>query len=230
MRKLRYLAIGLTLVEVILVVSLVHGASLAKVSAVAYSFRPVYHAAGADNSNALSYASSPQETYSLDDSHLAERWGVNKIAAPQAWQIAKGDQSIVVAVLDIGIDEDNRDLADKMVAGVNSTNSPKNDDLYGHGTHMAGTIAAITPECRLMNAKVADDESRYQASVVAGGIIWVVDEGAKVINASLCTKSSPDLKEAVNYVWNQGVLIMLAAGNGGSKYLPILLITPIASP
>jgi thermitase len=217
MGKLRYVAIVLTLVEVILVASLVHGVSLARESPPAYSVWPVYHAARVDNSDALSYGSSPQATYSLDDGYLAQRWGINKIEAPQAWQIAKGDQSIIVAVLDTGIDEDNRDLADKVVAEVNFTDSPTSDDLYGHGTHMAGTIAAIAPECRLMNVKVADDVGKCQAPIVARGIVWAVNHGAKVINVSLCMRSSPDLEGAVNYAWSQGVVIVAAAGNAGKS-------------
>jgi len=45
-----------------------------------------------------------------------------------------------VAVLDTGINKDNQDLADRVVAEVNFTDSPTSDDLYGHGTHMAGTL------------------------------------------------------------------------------------------
>jgi thermitase len=213
MRGLKYLAVALTLVEVILVGASVHGVLLASESTSAYSYSPVYYEAPADNSDSLSYSSSPQATYSLDDSYLAERWGVSKIEAPQAWQITRGDQSIIVAVLDTGIDKDNQDLAGKVVAEVNFTDSPTSDDLYGHGTHMAGTIAAIAPACRLMNVKVADDVGRCEPSVVARGIIWAVDHGAKVINLSLSMTASPDLEEAVNYAWSQGAIIIAAAGN-----------------
>jgi thermitase len=217
MRGLKYVAIALTLVEVILVVALVHGVLFARESASAYSYSPVYYEAPADNSDSSSYSPSPQTTYSLDDSYLAERWGVSKIEAPQAWQITRGDQSIIVAVLDTGIDKDNQDLADRVVAEVNFTNSPTSDDLYGHGTHMAGTIVAIAPECRLMNVKVADDVGRCEPSVVARGIIWAVDHGAKVINLSLSMTASPDLEEAVNYAWNQGAILIAAAGNKGTS-------------
>ena len=218
MKKLKYLAIALTLVEVILVASLVHGVLLAGESALAYSYSPVYHAARADNSDSSSYGPSPQATYSLDDSYLVERWGVSKIEAPQAWQITRGDQSIIVAVLDTGINKDNQDLTDRVVAEDNFTDSPTSDDLYGHGTHMAGTIAAIAPECRLMNVKVADDMGRCEPSVVARGIIWAVDHGAKVINISLAMRASPNLEEAVNYAWSQGAILVTAAGNkGGSE-------------
>jgi thermitase len=218
LKKLKYLAIALTLVEVILVVGLVHGVLLARESASAYSYSPVYQVAHADNSNSSSYGPSQQATYSTNDVHPAERWGVTKIEAPQAWQITRGDQSIIIAVLDTGINKDNQDLADRVVAEVNFTDSPTSDDLYGHGTHMAGTIAAIAPECRLMNVKVADDRGRCGPSVVARGIIWAVDHGAKVINISLAMKASPNLVEAVNYAWSQGAIIIASAGNkGGSE-------------
>ena len=218
MKRLKYLAIVLTLVEIILVAILVQGVLLASESVSAYSYSPVYHVARADNSDSSSYNPSPQTTYSSDDSYLSERWGVTKIEAPQAWQITRGDQSIIVAVLDTGINKDNQDLADRVVAEVNFTDSPTSDDLYGHGTHMAGTIAAIAPECRLMNVKVADDAGRCEASVVARGITWAVDHGARVINISLSLRASPDLEEleeAVNYAWSQGALIIAAAGNKG---------------
>jgi thermitase len=218
MKGLKYLAIALTLVEVILVAALVYDVLVARESASAYSYSPVYDVARADSSDSSSYGPSPQATYSLDDSYLAERWGVSKIEAPQAWQITRGDQSIIVAVLDTGINKDNQDLADRVVAEVNFTDSPTSDDLHGHGTHMAGTIAAIAPECRLMNVKVADDVGKCEPAVVARGIIWAVDHGAQVINISLAMVASPNLAEAVNYAWSQGAIIIAAAGNkGGSE-------------
>jgi thermitase len=218
LKKLKYLAIALTLTEIILVAALVHGLLLTREHVSAYSYSPVYQVTRTDNSDSFSYDPSPQTTYSLDASYLAERWGITKIEAPQAWQITRGDQSIIVAVLDTGINKDNQDLAEKVMADVNLTNSRTSDDIYGHGTHMAGTIAATAPECRLMNVKVADDMGKCEPSVVARGIIWAVDHGAKVINISLAMQASPDLLEAVNYAWAQGTIIVAAAGNkGGSE-------------
>jgi len=217
LKKLKYLAIALTLVEVIFLATLVHGVLFARESALAYAYSPVYHVAHADNGDAPSYGPSSQAQYSLDDSYLTERWGVTKIEAPQAWHITRGDQSIIVAVLDTGIDKDNQDLAGRVVTEVNFTNSPTSDDLYGHGTHMAGTIATIAPECQLMNVKVADDVGRCEPSVVAKGIIWAVDHGSKVINISLSMRASPNLEAAVNYAWSQGAIIIAAAGNKASS-------------
>jgi thermitase len=217
MRGLKCLAIALTLVEVIVVAALLCDVLLARESAAAHSYLAVYDVARADNSDSSSYDSSPQATYSVDDSYLTDRWGIDKIEAPEAWQITRGDQSITVAVLDTGIDKDNQDLADRVVAEVNFTDSPTSDDLYGHGTHMAGTIAAIALGCRLMNVKVADDRGKCEPSVVARGIIWAVDHGAKVINLSLAMVASPELEEAVNYAWSQGAVLVAAAGNKGTS-------------
>jgi thermitase len=191
---------------------------LARESASANSHTPDYYVTNTHNSDSLSDTPSLQATYSTDASYNSERWGVSKIEAPQAWQITRGDHSIIVAVLDTGIDKYNSGLADKVVAEVNLTDSPTSDDFYGHGTHMAGTIAAIAPECRLMNVKVADDAGRCEESVVARGIVWAVDHGAKVINISLVMKASPELAEAVNYAWSRGAILVAAAGNkGGSE-------------
>ena len=216
-KRLRYLAVVLTLVEVILVAGLVYDVLVVRESALAYSHSPVCDVVRVDDSVSPSYDPSPQAAYSLDDSYLADRWGVSKIEAPQAWRITRGDRSIMVAVLDTGISKDSQDLGDRVVAEVNFTDSSTSDDLYGHGTHMAGTVAAIAPECRLMNVKVADDRGKCEPSVVARGIVWAVDHGAEVINLSLAMGASSDLEEAVNYAWSRGAILIAAAGNKGTS-------------
>jgi len=171
-RKLRYLTVVLALVEVVLVAGLAYDVLVARENASAYSDSPVHDSlARADDSDSSSYGGSLQTTYSVDDGYQSDRWGISKIEAPEAWEITKGDASVIVAVLDTGIDKDNQDLAGRVVAEVNFTNSPTSDDRYGHGTHMAGTIAAIAPGCRLMNVKVADDAGKCEPSVVASGIV-----------------------------------------------------------
>jgi len=215
LKKLEYLTVSLTLIAVIVIAVLLHGVLLDRQGVLAHDYASVYDSAHVENSDSASYDPTPQVTYSLEDSYLVERWGISKIGAPQAWQITRGDQAVTVAVLDTGISKDNQCLADKVVSEVNFTDSPTNDDLYGHGTHMAGTIAAIAPECRIMNVKVADDRGRCEPSVVARGIIWAVDKGAEVINISLAMEASKDLEEAVSYAWSQGAIIIAAAGNKG---------------
>ena len=212
-----YIAIALAVLEAVLVGSLVYGASPAREYIPDYGVRFVPNVARADHGVTPSPVSSPGATYAISDDGLAQRWGITKMQVPQVWQVTKGDRSIIVAVLDTGIDRENEALAGRLVAEVNFTESPTNDDIYGHGTHMAGTIVAIAPECSLMNVKVADDAGRCQAAAVARGIVWAVEHGANIINISLCMESSPELEEAVNYAWSQGAIIVAAAGNRGRK-------------
>ena len=157
------------------------------------------------------------------ESYVDRQWAIPKIMVPEAWQITSGDASIVIAVLDTGIDREHEDLAGKIIAEVNFTDSPTTNDVYGHGTHVAGIIAAannslgvvgLAHNCSLMNVKVADDKGRCDTSVIVKGIRWAVKHDADIINMSLfATKPSLDLEEAVDYAWSQGVVVVGAAGN-----------------
>jgi len=158
------------------------------------------------------------------DGYSDRQWAIPQIMAPQAWEVTSGEASIVIAVLDTGIDKEHEDLAGKVIAEVNFTDSPTTKDIYGHGTHIAGIIAAaanngvgvagLAYNCRLMNVKVADDQGRFYGSAAAKGITWAVEHGAKVINMSLVsTESSTELEEAINYAWSQGAVVVAAAGN-----------------
>lgn len=164
----------------------------------------------------------------LDDPYLSRQWGPRDIGVSGLWQFTTGDDNVVVAILDTGIDAHHEELANKVVAAVNFTDSPTAEDFYGHGTHVAGIIAAsagngigitgLAPGSSIMNVKVADDTGRCLASAIARGITWAVDNGARVINISLeLTEPSPMLEEAVDHAWEKGALVIAAAGNEGSE-------------
>lgn len=164
----------------------------------------------------------------LNDPYVERQWALSQIQIRELWQTTNGGSEILVAVLDTGIDQDHEDLDGKVVVEANFTDSPTPGDTYGHGTHIAGIIAAygnngvgivgVAPESQLMNVKVADDAGGCKASTVAEGIIWAVDNGASVINVSIEFKEpSPELEDAVNYAWSRGVVIIAAAGNEGSE-------------
>ncbi len=156
-----------------------------------------------------------------------QQWELTQVQAPTPGGITTENREILVAVLDTGIDAKHEDLKGKVLAEVNFTDSPTPHDIYGHGTHTAGIIAAsnngigitgVAPESRLMNVKVADDMGWCQASVVALGIIWAVDNGALVINISVeIREPSAELEEAVNYAWSQGAVVIAPAGNKGGQ-------------
>ena len=188
-------------------------------------------AAVADSSSADSALATQSDVLGPDDPYLSEQWALNKIRALKLWQITTGEPQFLVAVLDTGIDQRHEDLNGMAVVEVNFTDSPTPNDIHGHGTHIAGIIAAntnngigiagVAPQSRLMNVKVADDKGRCQPSVVAKGIIWAVDNGASVINISVeFREPSAELEDAANYAWSQGAVIIAAAGNDGSQ-LPV---------
>ena len=173
-------------------------------------------------------SNAPPVQYSQSISDLKSQWALERIhALPATWKI-DGESTVLVAVLDTGIDENHEDLAGRVVAEIDLSESPAVTDIYGHGTPIAGIIAAdagnglgimgVAPDSLLVNVKVADDNGRCQLSKLAAGIIWAVDFGAKVINISIEMKeSTPELQQAVDYAWNKGALIIAAAGNDGGS-------------
>ncbi len=165
------------------------------------------------------------------------------IDGPTAWNRTQG--GVKVAILDTGIDQDHEDLSAKIVDKVNDqknfTDSPTIDDLYGHGTHVGGIVAAVTnnnigvaggcPNCQLMNGKVLNDSGSGAYSWIANGIVWASDNNAKVINMSLGgSVKSFTLENAVNYAWSKGVVVVAAAGNSAnpSKTYPAAYTNAIA--
>jgi len=163
-----------------------------------------------------------------NDPFVIQQWALSNMNITDLWSRNNRTKEIVVAILDTGIDSNHEDLKDKVIAEINLTDSHTVNDLNGHGTHIAGIICAaanngvgitgIVPECKLLNVKVADDDGFCQAAIVAQGIVWAIDNGAKVINISLEIRNpSIDLEKAVNYAWEHGALIISAAGNQGNS-------------
>jgi thermitase len=167
-----------------------------------------------------------QHPHSLSD--LKSQWPLERIhALLPTWKINR-DSPVLVAVLDTGIDENHEDLSGRVVAEIDLSESPAVTDIFGHGTPIAGIIAAdadnglgirgVASESLLVNVKVVDDNGRCQLSKLAAGIIWAVDFGARVINISIEMKeSTPELQQAVDYAWEKGALVIAAAGNDGNS-------------
>ena len=120
-------------------------------------------------------------------------------------------------------------MAGKVTANINFTSSPEVNDIHGHGTHIAGIIAGnidqfgsiigLAHGCSLMNVKIANDDGSIDTENVVEGIRWAVDNGANIINISFTLNQSlPEMEEAVNYAWEQGVIVIAAAGNSFIDY------------
>jgi subtilisin family serine protease len=152
------------------------------------------------------------------------QWGLTAIQAPTAWDVSLGE-GVVVAVVDTGIDLSHRDIAPNVAnTGVNLLQPGGSlDDDFGHGTHVAGIIAAATNNsvgvagmawgARILPIRVADGSGGTVYNI-ARGIEQAVALGARVINISLGNKRpSRYLKEQVDLALAKGVVIVAAAGN-----------------
>ncbi|MEN3132662.1 S8 family peptidase [Bacillus cereus] len=131
-----------------------------------------------------------------------------------------------VAILDTGIDEDHKDLIIK--DGISFVeNHPGFDDDNGHGTHLAGIIAAqannigttgLAPNVDLYAVKVLDSESNGKYSTVVKGIDWAIEHKINIVLMSLGgTKKSLFFEEAMNKAYEKGVLLISSAGNRGFR-------------
>jgi len=153
------------------------------------------------------------------------------VDAVEAWNVTTGGGTRV-AIIDSGVAADNNDISPQVADRVNfsdkTISGPDDYDRYGHGTHVAGIVAAVAnnsigvagvcPSCSILDVKVLNDSGSGSSSAIAKGIDWAATHGAKVINMSLGQRvSSRTLEVAVNNAWNQGVVIVAAAGNAGTQ-------------
>jgi serine protease len=173
-----------------------------------------------------------------NDTYYSYQWHFPQINMPSAWDVEQGgDPSIIVAVVDTGVAYENYGLYQRapdlagtsFVAGydfVNNDSHPNDDE--GHGTHVTGTIAQTTNnnlgvagiafDCSVMPVKVLGADGSGTSQQVADGISHAVDNGAKVINLSLGSAfPSTTIENAVQYAYNNGVVVVAATGNDNSS-------------
>lgn len=152
---------------------------------------------------------------------------LKQIHAPEAWDIANENTSMTIAIVDTGIDLTHADLKDNLVAGVNLINvgSLPQDD-HGHGTSVAGVIAAIGNngmgvagiawKAKIMPIKAIEADGQGNEDKLGEGILYAVDHGAKIIVLSVgLHRYSPFLEEVSEYAESKGVLLISAVGNEG---------------
>jgi thermitase len=165
------------------------------------------------------------------------------IDAPEAWGVSTGN-AVKVAVIDSGIDYTHPDLAANYIGGydfVNLDSDPMDD--HGHGTHVAGTIAAavnnptgdpaaeegvagVAPNARILAYKVCRADGSCSDFAIAQAIAQAIADGARVINMSLGgPDNSQAMADAVQDAWNAGLVIVAGAGNDGttSQFYPAAL-------
>jgi subtilisin family serine protease len=152
---------------------------------------------------------------------------VPQVGAPAAWEAGYTGEGSTVAVLDSGIDDTHPDLAGQVVGRQNFTEGDEPDeDLYGHGTHVASTIAGtgagryegVAPGAKLLDGKVCVEVGCAESWILAGMTWAAADQDADVVNLSLGGEDDPNvvdpIEQAVQTLSDQyGTLFVIAAGN-----------------
>jgi subtilisin family serine protease len=162
-----------------------------------------------------------------NDTHWTSQWGLRRIGLPGAWDRTRGASGLVVAVLDTGVDAGHPDLRGAVLPGFDVVgNTTDTSDVQGHGTSVAGIIAArsnngvgvagICWTCSILPVKVLGADGTGDMATLANGIVRATDAGARVINMSLGGPAgSAALDEAIAYAVARNVVLVAAAGNSG---------------
>jgi subtilisin family serine protease len=154
------------------------------------------------------------------------------IKATSTWEETKGEEEIIIAILDTGVDLLHPELDEKIhSSGYDFVNDDADaTDDEGHGTHVAGIAAAETHNdegiagvawnCKILPVKVLNDLGEGGYSEMIEGIIWAADNGADVINLSIGGAfPSTSVENALKYAYDMDIVIVAAAGNEGGAVL-----------
>ena len=152
-----------------------------------------------------------------------------RLGLPQAHAITRGAGNII-AILDTGVQLDHPALAGSLVQGYDFMDNdpvPQDerdgqddngnglvDEVFGHGTHIAGIVHLVAPDARIMPLRVLDADGTGSVTILAEAIAFAIENGANIINISLGTSlESALLKNMVAEASSHGVLIVASAGN-----------------
>ncbi len=176
----------------------------------------------------------PNDSYfATDPSFGLGQWGLRATHVDQAWDVVRGSPSVIVAVIDTGVDASHPDLRGVLLPGATFVSSPDpscvpgtTTDDNGHGTHVAGLIGANANNgvgiagaafgVRVLPVKALDCTGAGLLSDVAQALVWATDRGARIVNISLGTDADVSiLHDAIRYAVNHNVLVVASAGNCG---------------
>src|SRR5919109_1010213 len=165
-----------------------------------------------------------------NDTQYEEQWSLPRIGWDQVYGDVEPAGSATVAILDTGINGSHPDLAGKIVAGADVVDGQGDatSDPNGHGTAMAGIVAAATNNgdgiagvgyagVDVMPVRVLGADGTGQDSDIIEGVVYAADHGADVILMAFSNPGySASLQQAIDYAWARGAVIVAAVGNGSS--------------
>ena len=157
-----------------------------------------------------------------------EDYGIDRL-----WESSKGGQGVMVGICDTGISGDHMEESGDLHGAVKHVKDFTGsrvgvEDVHGHGTHVAGIIAArskngrgvagVAPKARLTIAKVLGDSGNGSDQSVAEGIIYCVDQGCQIINCSLGgAHPSRTIQQAIAYAHSKNCIVVCASGNEAGR-------------
>ncbi len=161
-----------------------------------------------------------------NDPDYPRQWHLPRIGAPDAWDITPGTSDVTIAVLDSGVDDSLPELASHVMSGWNTFDgNADTSDVTGHGTSVAGTVAAtgnngalvasVAWGCTVMPVRVSNLTGMASDTTIAAGLVWAADHGARVANVSYEILQSATLVNAAQYFNTMGGLVIFASGNSG---------------
>jgi hypothetical protein len=171
--------------------------------------------------------------YTPNDPFLSRQWYLAASHFYESWLTLPAFAPVPVAVIDSGVDATQPELAGKILAAKSFVGGSASVDTLGHGTFIAGMIAAniddgvgiagLAPSAQLLVAKVVNSQHEVPVLAESRAVYWAVDQGARVINLSLgglrdpldptLDTYSPLEADAIRYAVANGVVVVAAVGN-----------------
>lgn len=161
------------------------------------------------------------------ESYESYGWELKTFKVPEKWSFSQGENT-TVAVIDTGCDLNHKDLKNNLLEGKNfvEPNEPP-IDRNGHGSHVAGTIAAnkngvgvvgVAPKTKIIPVKALADNGSGDLNNIVNAIKWSADQKVDFITMSLGSPiKSKLLENAINYAHTRGCIMFCAAGNSGES-------------
>jgi len=155
-------------------------------------------------------------------------YGVNMCGAPLEWPETMGE-GIRVGIIDTGIDYNHVDLKNRIKAMINFTSKDRKDvyDQNGHGTHVAGIIAAekngvgvvgVAPKADLYIARAFDKNGNGEFEAIKNSLEWMIEQNVHIINMSFSSnKGSDKYHNIISKCYKAGITMVCAAGNDGES-------------
>ena len=153
-------------------------------------------------------------------------YGVRMVGAPLEWHETMGE-GVKVGIIDTGIDTDHPELAGRIRDGINTVNGGDIEDENGHGTHIAGIIAAekngigvvgVAPKADLYIAKAFSGDGTSNFPSIEKAINWMIDKKVNIVNMSFSSTAGGKVyTELIRRLHHSGISVICAAGNEGEQ-------------